>query len=136
METFDRYSSKAPETLTSQLTNRASKEDAVKADKERQKINTKLFPNGKSFMVHFYQVVVTLLVSTFISTGKLYIERYLMLVRKISRSLPHKLTCWYFLLFFLVEEQNHLQESVQQTEMSSSKSSKKKRVGRNGKQPA
>ena len=136
METFHQYSSKAPETVTSQLTNRPSKEDAVKADKERQKINTKLFPNGKSVMVHFYQVVVTLLVSTYLSTGKLYIERYVMLVRKISRSLPHKLTCWHFLFFFLVEEQNHLQESVQQTEMSSSKSSKKKRVGRNGKQPA
>ena len=98
-ETFDRYSSKAPEALTSQFTNRASKADAVKADKERQKINTKLFLNSKSIMVHFYQVIVTLLVSTCIPTGKLYIEKYVMLERKISRSLPHKLTCWHFFFF-------------------------------------
>jgi len=48
-ETFDRFSAKAPETLTSQFPNRASKAEAVKSYKERQKISTKLFPAGKIY---------------------------------------------------------------------------------------
>lgn len=43
-ETFDRFSSTAAETLTAQFPNRASKAEAVKSYKERQKISTKLFP--------------------------------------------------------------------------------------------
>ena len=46
-ETFDRFSSKAPETLTAQFPNRASRAEAVKSYKERQKISTKLFPADK-----------------------------------------------------------------------------------------
>ena len=47
-ETFDRFSSKALETLTSQFPKTASKAEAVKSYKERLKISTKLFPAGKN----------------------------------------------------------------------------------------
>ena len=52
--TYDRYSSKAPETLTSQFPDRARKAEAVKSYKERQKISTKLFPAGKINPLVYY----------------------------------------------------------------------------------
>lgn len=46
-ETFDRYSAKAPDSLTSQFPNRASKDEAVTSHRERQNISTKLFPSAE-----------------------------------------------------------------------------------------
>ena len=47
-ETFTRYSSKAPKSLTSVFEDRVTKVDAIKAYEERrQKDKTALFPTGK-----------------------------------------------------------------------------------------
>ena len=47
-ETFTRYSSKAPKSLTSVFEDQVTKADAIKAYEEgRQKDKTALFPTGK-----------------------------------------------------------------------------------------
>lgn len=46
-ETFTKYSSKAPGSLTSQFTDRVGKAEAVKAyEKRKEKTTTQLFPSG------------------------------------------------------------------------------------------
>ena len=46
-EIYQIQKSKAPESLTAQFTDRLSRDDAIKQQKEKRKISVELFPSGK-----------------------------------------------------------------------------------------
>ena len=136
-QTFDKFASKAPESLTSQFPNRASKPEAVKSYKERRKISTKLFPAGK-----IYPIVQCILIKfTQISSWSFISYLHFDTGYKIKKIEPvlfyfGKLTSSCNSLF-AGEEQNVLQERMQQENATSqSKVSKTTQVSRKSKQPA
>lgn len=46
-EIYQTYQRKTPESLTAQFTDRLSRDDAIKRQKERRQISVELFPPGK-----------------------------------------------------------------------------------------
>ena len=133
-ETFDRLSSKAPETLTAQFPNRASKGEAVKSYKERQKISTKLFPAGKisplvqCIFLRFTQITNWSFNSCLSSDTKCKI-REKKKIELVYFYFDRKLTLSYNSVS-TGEKQNVLQERMQTQTTSRSKASKTARVSR------